>query len=100
MQFSVQTVISYQMKQDGTRLSRQEAADLAQDYDRAADLAKFIIFDLEEPWHWPLCSQQDLAGQRDRQRQGDLERVQAVKANAAAAKVQTANADGTKAQGK
>src|SRR5215813_2869256 len=56
MQFSAQTVISYQMKKDGTQLSRKEAADLAQDYDRAAALAKYMIFDLEEYFHWPLCS--------------------------------------------
>jgi hypothetical protein len=56
LQFSVQTVMSYQLRRDGTQLSRQEAADLAHDYDRAASLAKFMIFDLEEPWHWPLCA--------------------------------------------
>ncbi len=56
LQFSVQTVISYQLKKDGTQLSRQEAAQLAHDYDRAASLAKFMIFDLEEPHHWPLCA--------------------------------------------
>jgi len=56
MQFSVQTVISYQQRRDGTQLSRQQAVELAHDYDRAASLAKFMIFDLEEPWHWPLCS--------------------------------------------
>src|SRR5215813_10978464 len=56
MQFSVQTVISYQQRRDGTQLSRQQAVELAHDYDRASSLAKFIIFDLEEPWHWPLCS--------------------------------------------
>jgi len=56
MQFSVQTVISYQQRRDGTQLSRQQAIELAHDYDRASSLAKFMIFDLEEPWHWPLCS--------------------------------------------
>jgi hypothetical protein len=56
LQFSVQTVISYQLKRDGTQLSRQEAAQLAHDYDRASTLAKFMIFDLEEPHHWPLCA--------------------------------------------
>ena len=55
LQFSVQTVIAYQMRRDGTQLSRQEAIDLAHDYDRAGALAKFMIFDLEEPHHWPLC---------------------------------------------
>ena len=54
LQFTVQTVISYQLKKDGTQLSRQEAAQLAHDYDRAGALAKFMIFDLAEPHHWPL----------------------------------------------
>jgi hypothetical protein len=56
LQFSVQTVISYQRRRDGTVLNRQEALDLAHDYDRAAALAKYMIFELEEPFHWPLCS--------------------------------------------
>lgn len=56
LQFSVRTVMSYQARRDGTRLSAKEAAELAHDYDRAADLAKYMIFDLEEPWHWPLCA--------------------------------------------
>lgn len=56
LQFTVQTVINYQLKRDGTQLSRQDAAQLAHDYDRAAGLAKFMIFDLEEPHHWPLCA--------------------------------------------
>ncbi len=56
LQFSLQTVISYQRMRDGTQLSRQEAADLAHDYDRASSLAKYMVFELEEPWHWPLCS--------------------------------------------
>ena len=56
LQFTVQTVMSYQLKKDGTQLSRQEAAELAHDYDRAGALAKYMIFDLEEPHHWPLCA--------------------------------------------
>lgn len=56
LQFSVRTVMSYQLKRDGTQLSPKEASELAHDYDRAADLAKYMIFDLEEPWHWPLCA--------------------------------------------
>jgi len=56
LQFSVGTVIAYQKRRDGTQLSRQEAIDLAHDYDRAASLAKYMIFDLEEPHHWPLCA--------------------------------------------
>lgn len=56
MQFAVQTVISYQRRRDGTMLTRQQALDLAHDYERAASLAKYMIFELEEPFHWPLCS--------------------------------------------
>ena len=56
LQFTVQTVIAYQKRKDGTELSRQEAIDLAHDYDRAGTLAKYMIFDLEEPHHWPLCA--------------------------------------------
>ena len=49
-------MISYQKRRDGTQLSRQEAIELAHDYDRASELAKYMIFDLEEPHHWPLCA--------------------------------------------
>jgi hypothetical protein len=55
-QFSLTTVINYQRRRDGAQLNGREAADLAHDYERAADLAKYMIFELEEPWHWPLCS--------------------------------------------
>ena len=44
------------MKLDGKQLSRAEAVELAHDYDRAAALAKYMIFDLEETHHWPLCA--------------------------------------------
>jgi hypothetical protein len=99
LQFSVQTVIGYQMRKDGTQLSRKDAADLAQDYDRAAALAKFIIFDLEEPWHWPLCSKK-ISLREEMANIKELTRMQAVKVKADAAKVETAKADGTKAQSK
>ena len=56
LQFSAQTVIKYQMTLDGKQLSRAEAVELAHDYDRAAALAKYMIFDLEETHHWPLCA--------------------------------------------
>lgn len=56
MQFATRTVMSYVQKRDGIALNPKDAAELAHDYDRAADLAKYMIFDLEEPWHWPLCS--------------------------------------------
>jgi hypothetical protein len=56
LQFTVGTVIAYQKRRDGTQLSRPEAIELAHNYDRAGELAKYMIFDLEEPHHWPLCA--------------------------------------------
>jgi hypothetical protein len=56
LQFTVGTFISYQRRRDGTELTRAEAIEAAHDYDRAAALAKYMIFDLEEPHHWPLCA--------------------------------------------
>ena len=56
LQFATRTVMAYVQKRDGIALNPKDAAALALDYDRAADLAKYMIFDLEEPWHWPLCS--------------------------------------------
>ena len=37
-------------------LTTREAIDAAQDYNKAAKLASFMIFELGEAWHWPLCS--------------------------------------------
>ena len=56
LQFATRTVMTYVQRRDGIALNPKEAAELAHDYDRAAALAKYMIFDLEEPWHWPLCS--------------------------------------------
>jgi hypothetical protein len=56
LQFSTRTVMTYVQRRDGVALNPREAAELAHDYDRAAALAKYIIFDLEEPWHWPNCA--------------------------------------------
>jgi hypothetical protein len=56
LQFATRTVIAYVQRRDGIGLNPKDAAALAHDYDRAADLAKYMIFDLEEPWHWPLCA--------------------------------------------
>jgi hypothetical protein len=56
LQFATRTVMAYVQKRDGIALNPKDAAALAHDYDRAADLAKYMIFDLGEPWHWPLCS--------------------------------------------
>jgi hypothetical protein len=56
LQFATRTVMAYVQRRDGIALKPKDAAELAHDYDRAAALAKYMIFDLEEPWHWPLCS--------------------------------------------
>ncbi len=55
-QFTPRTFVTYTRKRDGTVLTMKEAAADAQDYDKAASLAWYMIYDLEEPWHWPLCS--------------------------------------------
>ena len=56
LQFATRTVMAYVQKRDGIALNPKDAAALAHDYDRAADLAKYMIFDLGEYWHWPLCA--------------------------------------------
>jgi hypothetical protein len=55
-QFTARTYITYQQRHDGTVLTTREAIDAAQDYDKAMKLASFMIFELGEAWHWPLCS--------------------------------------------
>jgi len=55
-QFTPRTFISYTRMRDGTELTVKEAIDYAQTYDKAASLAWYMIYDLEQPWHWPLCS--------------------------------------------
>jgi hypothetical protein len=56
LQFATRTVISYVFRRDGVQLNPKQAAALAHDYEQAADLAKYMLFDLEEPWHWPVCA--------------------------------------------
>lgn len=55
-QFTLRTFITYTRKRDGTALTVKEAAKDTQNYDKAASLAWYMIYDLQEPWHWPLCS--------------------------------------------
>jgi hypothetical protein len=55
-QFSPPTVVAYVKLREGRELSLSEAKELAHDYDQAADLAKFMIFDLDRAGDWPLCS--------------------------------------------
>ncbi|WIM12250.1 MAG: hypothetical protein OJF58_003212 [Enhydrobacter sp.] len=55
-QFTPRTVINYVQQMDGRILSVKEAVALAHDYRRAAALAKFVIFEKDGVWNWPLCS--------------------------------------------
>ena len=47
---------AYVQQKEGRQLSLSEAKELAHDYDRAAELAKYMIFDLDRAGDWPLCS--------------------------------------------
>ncbi|HEY6980829.1 hypothetical protein [Reyranella sp.] len=55
-QFTPRTVINYIQQMDGRSLSVKEATALAHDYRQAAALAKFVIFEKDGVWNWPLCS--------------------------------------------
>jgi hypothetical protein len=55
-QFTPRTVINYVQQMDGRSLSTKEAVALAHDYRKAAALAKFVIFEKDGIWNWPLCS--------------------------------------------
>ena len=55
-QFSLRTVVAYVQQKEGRQLSLSEAKELAHDYDRAAELAKYMIFDLDRAGDWPLCA--------------------------------------------
>ncbi len=55
-QFSVRTFQTYTLRKDGTQLTAKEASEAAQDWHKSSELAWYVIYDLNEPWHWPLCS--------------------------------------------
>ena len=55
-QYTSRTVINYVQQMDGRLLSVKEATELAHDYERAAALTKFVIFELDGIWNWPLCN--------------------------------------------
>ena len=55
-QFTPRTVINYVQQMDGRSLSTKEAVALAHDYQQAAALAKFVIFEKDGISNWPLCS--------------------------------------------
>lgn len=55
-QFMPRTVMSYVQQREGRSLSFQEAKELAHDYERAKDLAKYMIFEQGRINDWPACA--------------------------------------------
>lgn len=55
-QFSTRTVINYVRERDGRTLTVAEAQALARDQHRAAELAKYVIFERDGHRNWPACS--------------------------------------------
>jgi hypothetical protein len=55
-QFMPRTVIAFVQQMDGRSLSLTEARELAHDYERAAELAKFVIFEKDGIANWPACA--------------------------------------------
>jgi len=63
-QFMPRTVMLYVQQRDGRMLSFSEAKELAHDYERAKELAKYMIFEQGRTNDWPVCSRKiGLAGQ-------------------------------------
>ena len=55
-QYTPRTYITMQQRRDGTVLTTREAIEAAQDYEKAAALTSWVIFEQGEAWHWPLCN--------------------------------------------
>ena len=55
-QFMPRTVMAYVLQRDGRELSFREATELAHDYDRAKELAKYMIFEQGRINDWPACA--------------------------------------------
>ena len=55
-QYTPRTYITFQQRRDGTVLTVQEAIEAAQDYEKAASLTEWVMFEHGETWHWPLCN--------------------------------------------
>ena len=55
-QFMPRTVMAYVKERDGRLLSFQEATELAHDYGRAKELAKYMIFEQGQVNAWPACA--------------------------------------------
>jgi hypothetical protein len=58
LQFQTETVVNYTKLIEGRTIDRKEAMQIALDGDRAASLAKRIIFEKDGLSHWQLCSKQ------------------------------------------
>jgi len=55
-QFMPSTVRAVLQQRDGTVLSLREAADYAHDYEKAKELAKYMIFEQGQVNAWPACA--------------------------------------------
>ena len=63
-QFMPRTVMLYVQQRDGRMLSFSEAKELAHDYEKAKELAKYMIFEQGRTNDWPVCARKiGLAGQ-------------------------------------
>jgi hypothetical protein len=58
LQFQAETVVNYTKLIEGRTIDRKEAMQIALDGERAATLAKRIIFEKDGLHHWHLCSKQ------------------------------------------
>ena len=55
-QFMPSTVRAVLQQRDGTVLSLREATDFAHDYEKAKELAKYMIFEQGQVNAWPACA--------------------------------------------
>ena len=58
LQFQTETVVNYTKLIEGRAIDKKEAIQIALDGDRAARLAKRIIFEKDGLGNWHLCSKQ------------------------------------------
>jgi len=58
LQFQAETVVNYTKLIEGRTIDRKEAIQIALDGERAAGLAKRIIFEKDGLGNWHLCSKQ------------------------------------------
>ena len=55
-QFMPRTVMTYVQQMDGRELNWKQATELAHDYNQAAALAKWVIFERDGLYNWPACA--------------------------------------------